>query len=72
MYYDPNEHEQRELGETAERGRVQRDIAGLAMMTLGVLCTLIAAYAWSPLSGITLTGVYLAVGGWFVASGQSN
>jgi hypothetical protein len=72
VYYDPKEHVEREPSTAATHARVQRDIVGLAVMILGALCTLIAAYAWSAPAGITLTGVYLMVGGWFVASDRSS
>ncbi|MGW2222865.1 hypothetical protein ACWCSD_48395 [Nonomuraea sp. NPDC001684] len=72
MYYDPIEHVERDPAPAVERGRMQRDIVGLAVMVVGGLCVLIGAFTWSTPAGIALTGAYLMAGGWFVASGRSN
>ncbi|WP_043636851.1 hypothetical protein [Nonomuraea candida] len=74
MYYDPKEDLERERG--TERGgqlaRVRRDVAGLLMLALGALATVVAVAGWHPLIGVGLAGVYLMVGGWFVASDSSE
>ncbi|MFC4014624.1 hypothetical protein ACFOY2_45890 [Nonomuraea purpurea] len=73
MYYDPNEHNpERGAEQGAQLRRVRRDFAGLIMLALGALATVVAVAGWHPLVGVGLAGAYLMVGGWYVASDSSE
>ncbi|WP_433357717.1 hypothetical protein ACQP25_44875 (plasmid) [Microtetraspora malaysiensis] len=51
--------------------RVLRDVAGIALMVIGALAMCVSVGAlWVPAAGWCLAGVFLAVGGYFVASGE--
>ncbi|MFG6197778.1 hypothetical protein [Nonomuraea sp. JJY05] len=72
MYYDQNEHERERHDQGAQLRRVRRDFAGLLLMILGAVATVAAVMAWQELVGVGLLGVYMMVGGWFVASDSSK
>ncbi|GAA2411333.1 hypothetical protein GCM10010404_81570 [Nonomuraea africana] len=71
MDFDPNELVE-QPDPAAYWRRVQRDIAGLGLLILGALLTVVAAFVWEPIVGLALLGGYLMVAGGFLASGRTS
>lgn len=54
--------------QTRLTGRQLRDLAGLALMTVGVVLTCVAGYLVHLAAGLTVTGGWLIAAGWLLAS----
>ncbi|GAA2692126.1 hypothetical protein [Nonomuraea recticatena] len=73
MYFDQDERvAEPEPDLAARRQRIQRDIAGVTLLLIGALFTVVAAFAWEPIVGLALTGGYLIAAGGILASGRTS
>ncbi|MER5649703.1 hypothetical protein [Streptosporangium sp. NPDC002524] len=74
MYYDPDQHDRRDPDQNPdqERLRVLRDVAGLVLLALGAILTVIGAVLWLPPAALVALGVVLLAAGWVTSTGRNN